>query len=63
MKKLFVGVIATVIIAGGAAFAADKTKSVKKQETKKECKKSDCPDKSNCPKTTTCPSKPGCVCK
>jgi len=62
MKKIFVGIVATMLIVGGTAFAADNTKNVKKQETKKECKKANCTDKSNCQKTN-CPSKPGCVCK
>ena len=54
--------IALMLITGNSTFASDKNKSVKKAETKKECK-ADCKDKKDCKDKTDCPKtcKPSCA--
>jgi hypothetical protein len=53
MKKMIMGMIALMLISGGA-FASDNKKSAKKAETKKECKPADCKDKKDCKPAPNC---------
>jgi hypothetical protein len=51
-------VLCAFVLSGSVLDADNAKKTAKKQETKKECKKTDCSDKSGC--TKTCTPKPGC---
>ena len=61
MKKIFLSIIATVIMSSGAVYAGGGKKITKKAIVKKECTKANCPDQPDC-KKVVCPSKPGCIC-
>ena len=61
MKKIFLSIIATVIMSSVAVYAEGGKKAAKKQTAKKECTKANCPDTKNCHKAI-CPNKPGCIC-
>ncbi len=54
MKKIMVGVIALMLLAGTTAYASDKKPAKKKAKAKKECKISECKDKKDC-KPSDCP--------
>lgn len=62
MKKIFFGIITTVLLSTAVVYAVTDKKSAKKNAAKKECKatcvKANC-DKSKCNKTT-CAKMPGC---
>ena len=63
MKKIFLSIIATVIMSSVAVYAEGGKKATKKASAKKECTKANCPDKADCKKTKTiCPNRPGCIC-
>ena len=61
MKKVFVAIIATVIMSGFTAYADNGKKQLNKQALKKECGKN-CKPTKDCPKKSNCPNKPGCIC-
>lgn len=61
MKKIFLSIVATVIISSVAVYAESGKKVTKKASVKKECTKANCPDRKNCHKAI-CPNKPGCIC-
>ena len=60
MKKIFLSIVATVLLSTLAVYADNGKKIAKKQATKKECTMTDCKDKAKCHKATC--SMPGCVC-
>ena len=62
MKKIFLSIIAIVIMSSVAVYAEGGKKVTKKAIAKKECTKANCPDNPNCHKAI-CPNKPDCVCK
>lgn len=63
MKKIFLSIVATVIMSSVLVYAGGSKKSTKKAKASKECIKANCPDKANCKKTKTiCPNRPGCIC-
>ena len=63
MKKIFLSIIATVIMSSVAVYAEGGKKATKKAPAKKGCTKTNCPDKPDCKKTKTiCPNRPGCIC-
>ena len=59
MKKIFLSLVATMIMSGVAVYADGGKKAARKHVAKKECTK--CPDKTHCNKAT-CPDFPGCIC-
>jgi hypothetical protein len=63
MKKILMGMIALMLIAG-TSFASDKNKPAAKEKAKTACSKTDCKDKKDCKAKTACtkPCKPSsCV--
>lgn len=60
MKRIFLSIIATIVMTSFAAYADNGKKPTSKKLTKIEkCKKAYCP--TSC-KKTICPNRPGCVC-
>jgi hypothetical protein len=56
MKKIFLSIVAVLLLSSAAVYANGGGKTAKKHVTKKECTKANCPDQSNCSKAN-CPSK------
>ena len=61
MKKIFLSILAPVIMSCVSVYAEGGKKVTKKAVAKKECAKANCPDKTNCHKAV-CPNKPSCIC-
>lgn len=62
MKRIFFGIIASLLLSS-AAYAGDSKKHSKKRNAKKQvCAKADCSPRTTCD-PANCVSMPGCICK
>lgn len=61
MKKIFLSILATVIMSSVAVYAEGGKKVAKKASAKKEYTKANGPDAKNYRKSV-CPNRPGCIC-